>query len=146
MDRFSPKLWVNKGDPSISDYQPDGYFDDHEVLPFLNMKVIVIEGSRIKETVLLGLDDGGCLHSCDAFVNMGVDQNHNWLTAKLSKFLPDPTFIGPNWIKFAKPPGSAMKAILEQNFENFVPAHGNPVLGGAKEKLRDYIENYKFKN
>ena len=49
-------------------------------------------------------------------------------------------------MKIAKPPGSAMKVILEQEFENFIPAHGDPVLGGAKQKLKKYLDNYKFKN
>src|SRR5690606_20986285 len=80
MDKFSPKLWVNKGDPSIGDYEPDGYFEDNEVLPFLNAKTMIIKGSKIKESVLFSREDGGCLHSCDAFVNMGVDPNNNWLT------------------------------------------------------------------
>lgn len=146
MDRYSPELWINKTDPSIGDYEPSGYFVDNGDIPFLNAKVKVIEGSKIKESVLISLDDGGCLHSCDAFVNMGVDPNHNWLTGKLSKFLPDPTYIGPNWIKVAKPPQTSMKAIFEYDFENFIPAHGEPILGKAKQKLSHYIENYSFKH
>ena len=70
MDRFSPKLWINKGDPSIGDNEPNGFFDENEVLPFLNARVVVIEGSRIKESVLFSLYDVGCLHSCDSFLNM----------------------------------------------------------------------------
>ena len=145
MDKFSPQLWINKDDPSIGNYNVGGYFDDHETLPFLNAKVKVIEGSKVKESVLLSLDHGGCLHSCDAFVNMGVDSNHNWLTAKLSKFLPKPTLIGPNWIKIAKPPQTSMKAVLDYDFEHFVPAHGEPILGDAKQKLSEYIERFPFK-
>ncbi len=142
MDQFSPQLWANKGDPSIKGHSVTGYFDDSETLPFLDARVKVIEGSKIKESVLITNSDKGCLHSCDAFVNMGIDANHNWLTATLSKFLPDPTYIGPNWVKVAKPPESSMRAPLNFEFENFVPAHGAPIIGNAKEKLSKYVDAY----
>ncbi len=142
MDKFSPDLWVNKDDPSIGDYQPKAYFDDYNEIPILNCKVKTIVDSKIKESFLVTPANGGCLHSCDAFVNMGVDSNHNWLTAKLSKFLPDPTYIGPNWIKMAKPPEASMKAVLNYDFENFIPAHGQPILGGAKDKIASYLNDY----
>jgi len=142
MDRFSPKLWANREDPNVSAYNPEGYFDDNEDLTFLDAKVKVIEASKVKEAVLVSRDEGGCLHSCDAFVNMGTDPNHNWLTAKLSKFLPTPTYIGPNWIKVAKPPKTSIEAALQYDFENFIPAHGEPLLGGAKQTLTAYMESY----
>lgn len=142
MDKFSPDLWVNKDDPSIGSYKPKAYFDDHEEVPILNCKVKTIDGSKIKESFLVSPANGGCLHSCDAFVNMGVDSNHNWLTARLSRFLPDPTYIGPNWIKMAKPPELSMKAVLNYDFENFVPAHGQPIIGGAKDKIDSYLTDY----
>lgn len=145
MDQFAPQLWCNKDDPSIGDYSVTGFFDDHQMLPEFNAHVKVIEGSRIKESVLVTPEDGGCLHSCDAFVNMGIDPNHNWLTAKLSKLLPDPTYIGPNWIKAAKPPERSMREVLANyEFENFVPAHGRPIIGNAKDKLSCYIDSFYF--
>lgn len=142
MDQFSPELWANKGDPSISAYEQVNYFDDVNELPILNAKVKPLKGSKIKESILVTPADGGCLHSCDAFVNMGDDPMHNWLTKNLSKFLPNPTYIGPNWHKIAKPPESEMRSVNDFDFKNFIPAHGDPILGDAKEKLGEYLEGF----
>lgn len=142
MDRFSPELWINKGDSSVGQYNASKYFDDVDEIPILRCKVKKIVGSKIKESVLLTPADGGSLHTCDAFVNMGADPNHNWLTAKLSNFLPEPTYIGPNWIKMAKPPESSMRAVLDFEFENLLSAHGEPILGRAKEKIEKYVDGF----
>lgn len=143
IDKFSPKLWVNKDDPSVKDSKSVAYFEDGNELPILNCKVKLIEDSKIKEAILISPADGGCLHSCDAFVNMGdVDPMHNWLTAKLSKLLSNPTYIGPNWVKIAKPPQKSMESVLDFEFESFVPAHGEPIMKEAKKKLKKYLSEF----
>ncbi len=145
MDNFSPELWINRDDPSIDESHSPHYFDDVDEIPILGCKVKTVEGSKIKESILVTPGDGGCLHSCDAYVNMGSDPNHNWLTANLSKFLPNPTYIGPNWIKLAKPPEDSMKSVLDFDFENFIPAHGKPLIGNAKKEIGNYLESFYAK-
>ncbi|MEZ4741138.1 MAG: hypothetical protein R3B45_01595 [Bdellovibrionota bacterium] len=145
MDKFSLELWINRNDPSVDESYSTRYFDDVDEIPILRCKVRTIRGSEIKESILVTPGDGGCLHSCDAFVNMGSDPNHNWLTSKLSKFLPDPTYIGPNWIKMAKPPEASLKFVLDFDFENFIPAHGEPIIGNAKKKIEKYMESFYAK-
>ena len=142
IDTFSPTLWVTKGDTSNHGYTPEHYFDDYRELPIQNAKVQVIEGSKIPETILVTPHNGGCLHSCDAFVNMEHDPGANWLTQKLSKLLPKPTYIGPNWIKIAKPPRESMLRVLDYDFECFVPAHGQAIKNSAKKLLKTYLEAY----
>ncbi len=142
MDKFSPKLWVSEGDDALPEYKADYFFNEYSVLPFMKIKVIPIASSKLPETILLVLSDGGCLLSCDAFVNMTTDPMANWLTGKLSKLLPQPTFIGPNWIKLAKPPKKEMLQVLDHKFSHLVSAHGPPVLNDAYEQLNQYLKAY----
>lgn len=142
MDHFNPKLWTIKSDSSNHGYSPDFYFDDYKELPMLNAKVQVLQNSKVPEAFIITPGNGGCLHSCDAFVNMGYDPGANWLTTNLAKLLPKPTYIGPNWIKSAKPPPDSMLQVLEYDFQHFVPAHGQPIKLHAKEKLGIYLKKY----
>lgn len=144
MDTFSPKLWMLNDDKSLDDYKADYFLNDHPTLPFLDLKVHVFEGSKIPEAVLVMPSNGGVLLSCDSLVNMTADDEHaNGLVRTLSKLLPKPTYIGPNWVKIAKPTKTSFTEILGFAFENLVPAHGEPVLKNAKEELEGYFSTYK---
>ncbi len=144
MDTFSPKLWMLNDDKSLDDYKADDVLNDHPTLPFLDLKVHVFEGSKIPEAVLVMPSNGGVLLSCDSLVNMTADDEHaNGLVRTLSRLLPKPTYIGPNWVKIAKPSKKSLTDILDFEFKHLVPAHGDPVLENAKEELEGYFSTYK---
>ena len=142
LDKFSAKLWVSKGDNALPNYKPDYIFNDFDKLPFMDIKVIPINGSKLPETVLLVPQNGGSILSCDAFVNMGPDSRANWLTGNLMKLLKQPTYIGPNWVKRAKPPKQEMLRVLDFDFCNLIPAHGPAILKDADIRLRNYLESW----
>jgi hypothetical protein len=144
MDTFSPKLWMLNNDKSLENYQADFFLNDHPVLPFLDLKVHVLEGSKIPESVLVLPSNGGVVLSCDSLVNMTADDEHaNGLVRTLSKLLPKPTYIGPNWVKMAKPTKKSLTDILDFEFQHLVPAHGDPVLDTANVELERYFSMYK---
>ena len=68
----------------------------------------------------------------------------NWLTRNLTKLLPKPCLVGPNWVKFAKPDRKDLLKSIEYDFENLLTAHGDGIIGGAKEKLTEYIKGLKL--
>jgi hypothetical protein len=144
MDKFSPKLWSLKNDKSLPDFPADHFLSHNLTLPFLDLKVHVFEGSKVPESLIYSPDNGGVFFSCDSLVNMSSEDSHaNTLVRVLSKLLPKPTLIGPNWVKFAKPTKSSFVNILTYDFENLVFAHGNPILGSAKIQLENYFSTYK---
>lgn len=136
MDRFSPELWINPSDPFLSKYPDALSFEDEKKIPLLAGKVKVITDSNIAESVIFTPEHGGCLHSCDAFVNMGVDPYHNLLTAFLSRFLPKPTYIGPNWVKIAKPPEDFHKVMPKYPFRKLNPRSRHPNYWRSDGKTR----------
>jgi len=48
--------------------------------------------------------------------------------------------VGPAWLQNGKPPKGELQGILELPFVNLLPAHGTPVIGGARELYRPAIE------
>ena len=49
--------------------------------------------------------------------------------------------VGPAWLKSTKPAASDLKSIfLDSEYANVIPGHGDPVIGGAKEKYRPAVE------
>ena len=145
MDTFKPRLWKLKNDPSIPNYPADELIESDQELPPCHSKLRIIKGLKVAEAVIVHPDQGGTLISCDAFVNMGPDAMANWLTRNLTKLLPKPTLVGPNWIKFAKPTRDSLLECLEDEFENLITSHGPEIMGGAKPSLVSYITNMKIK-
>ena len=50
---------------------------------------------------------------------------------KMMGFLK-PHNIGPGWLKTAQPDVNEIKALLDLDFDHLLPAHGEPVINGAK--------------
>jgi hypothetical protein len=51
-----------------------------------------------------------------------------------------PYNIGPAWLKGCKPPRDDLRGILALDFANVLPAHGEAVIGGARDHYRSAIE------
>lgn len=147
MDKFSPKLWASSKDSFVKKhhYKIDLDLEKVDSLPFLNVNIYSFKTSTENEAVAYLPQDGGILLACDAFVNMKkVDPMANWLVRTLSKLLPEPTYIGPNWFKVMKPEKSDFLEVLNFQFDKMIPAHGPILAGRADEKIKNYIQRFKF--
>jgi len=51
-----------------------------------------------------------------------------------------PCSVGPGWLQFAKPTVAEVRSVLDLDFAHVLPAHGEAVVGGAKEKFRPALE------
>ena len=87
---------------------------------------------------------GGTLVAADALHNWHGDPYFNFagkVAMKLAGML-EPCRLGGGWLKDMKPEPAQVAGILELDFENVLPGHGQPVIGGAKDKYRAHIERY----
>lgn len=147
MDKFSPKLWASSNDSFVKDhdYKIEIDIDKATSIPFLNMQIYSFKTSKENEAVAFLPQDGGILLACDAFVNMKkADPMANWLVRTLSKLLPEPTYIGPNWFKAMKPKKEDFEEVLKFKFDKMMPAHGPILKEKAGTKIKDYLESFKF--
>jgi len=147
MDKFSPKLWASSNDSFVQkhDYNIDIDLEKVTTIHFLGIQIYNFKTSKDNEAVAFLPQDGGILLACDALVNMKkVDPMANWLVRTLSNILPEPTYIGPNWIKIMKPKKIDFDNILKFEFENMIPAHGEILNNKASQKIQVYVNNFKF--
>lgn len=147
MDKFSPKLWASSRDSFVQEYkyQIDIDLETNPELPFLDMQIYSFRTTKQNEAIAFLPQDRGIVLACDALVNMKkIDPMANWLVRTLSKVLPEPTYIGPNWFKAMKPSRDDFKEILKFKFDKMIPAHGPILDNGANEKIKSYISSFKF--
>lgn len=147
MDKFSPKLWASESDSFVKshNYSIDIDLDKTNKLPFLEMKIYSFITSKENEAVAFLPQEKGIMLSCDAFVNMNkFDPMANCLVRTLSKLLPEPTYIGPNWYKVMKPKKEDFDEVLSFKFDKMIPAHGPILKQEAFQKIKDYVDNFKF--
>ena len=81
--------------------------------------------------------------SGDCLQNWAVPDDYtSWLAKPMMKMmgLIKPYNIGPRWFERGKPPKDQMRALLDLAYENVLPGHGTPVLGGAAGHYRAAIE------
>lgn len=148
MEKFSPKLWTSSKDSFVQsrNYNIDIDLEKNNSLPFMNMQIYSFKTSKENEAVAFLPQNNGILLSCDALVNMKkVDPMANWLVRTLSKLLPEPTYIGPNWYKAMKPLRRDFHKVLEFKFDKMIPAHGSVLKDNASKKISLYLESFEFK-
>jgi len=102
-------------------------------------------GTRPPEGVLVLPQEGGILVAGDSLQNWR-ETNALWsLPAKLTMRalgFVKPYNLGPGWIRAARPTLPKIQGILDLTFEHLLPAHGEAVLGDAKQKYRKTIEAF----
>jgi hypothetical protein len=147
MDKFSPKLWASEKDSFVKEhnYKIDIDLEKTDKLPFLDMQIYSFKTSKENEAIAFLPQDEGIVLACDALVNMRkIDPMANWLVKTLSKVLPEPTYIGPNWFKAMKTKREDFDEVLKLKFDKMIPAHGPILTNKADQKIREYVKNYKF--
>jgi hypothetical protein len=146
-DRYRAKVWALKGQrytPGFNTKAPDVYFtpdveaDAATALPIAGARLHFIR-SDPPEGLLLLPQHGGTVVSGDCLQNWAsTDAYFSWLGATMMRLMGfiRPHNVGPGWLRQCKPPKEELRAILEFEFTNVLPAHGTLVLGNAVELYR----------
>ena len=123
--------------------EPDEWLTEESRLPIPDAKLKVIHSSDPPEALCLLEREGGILIAGDSLQHTPKpDEFYNFMAKILMKRMGfmKPHNVGPGWLQFATPSASEVRSILDLEFEHVLPAHGDPVIGGAKEKYRPTIE------
>ena len=149
-DRYGAKVWAIRGQKYTSGFgggepyfHADVEYDDTTELPLKGAKLFQLKTAKPNEGLLLIEKNGGILVAGDALQNWAEPDSFFSFVAKpmmrLMGFIK-PHNVGPAWLKTAKPDLAEFAKILDLAFDNVLPAHGSPVIGGAKSAYRPVIE------
>ena len=147
--RYGAHVYAVKGQvyvPSLDlkaepTFTADTLLDAASDLPFDGARLYVID-SNPPEALLLLLRDGGTLISGDALQNWHTTDRYFNLFARVVMRLRGfvkPCNVGPGWFEFARPPAADLRGILDLRFENVLPAHGEEIIGDAKQRFAPAI-------
>jgi glyoxylase-like metal-dependent hydrolase (beta-lactamase superfamily II) len=151
-DRFGAKVYAVVGqrytrsmDPRADTayLEPDVWLDEQSSLPFGNAKLKIFSTSKPPEAVCLIERDGGILVTGDSLQHSPKPDEYHSLLAKLAMKQMGffrPYNVGPGWLRYAKPTAADVRSLLELDFEHVLPGHGEPVIGGAKDKFRAALQ------
>jgi len=123
--------------------KPDVWLNEQSVLPIADAKLKVFSTSSPPEALCLIQRYGGILVAGDALQHTPrPDQYTSFLAKIMMKRMGffKPYNVGPGWLQFAHPSAADVRSVLDLDFEHVLPAHGDAVIGGAKEKYRPVIE------
>lgn len=150
-DRYRAKVWVVRGQRYTAGFDtksettyftPDVEMDASTALPIAGARLYTFASSPPEGLLVLDRDGGVCIAG-DCFQHWhATDDYFNLLgrvMLRLFGFIK-PYNVGPGWLKNCKPPKGELRGTLDLAFANVVPAHGDPVLGGARDKYRPAIE------
>ena len=150
-DRYGAKVLAVKGQTYVSgfDHDAEPYFRADELIDAAS--ALPIEGSRLyefrsakpPEAVLVLLRDGGILVSGDSLQNWKRPDRYFSLMARLMMRVGGfikPFNVGPAWCKMTRPSVEDLQGLFDLRFESVLPAHGDEVIGNAKELFRPAIE------
>lgn len=151
-ERYGSTSWAIEGQTYFKGINPekgeiyfeaDRYLGAASELPLRGASLYVFS-TKVPEAILRLPVGGGTLVAADAMHNWHADEYFNVagkLAMKLAGMLK-PHRLGGGWLKNLKPNPEEIAGILELGFDNVLPGHGQPVLGGAKDKYRPHIDHY----
>ena len=138
--RYVRGLKPDEGEPYM---EPDVWLTEESELPIEGARLKVFHSSTPTEAVCVIEREGGILVAGDSLQHTPAPDEFYNLPAKLMMkrlgFLK-PYNVGPGWLQFASPSAEEVRSLLELSFEHVLPAHGDAVIGDAKEKYRPAIE------
>lgn len=145
IQRFGARFWSQAGGNLHPEPKPDVVIEEGTAPPIPDADFIVLRETKLPECLLLLHRHDGLLLTCDAIQNWESTSRCS-LAAKIACYalgFMHPANIGPFWKKLMTKEGGSLRPdferILEHDFENLIGAHGQPLLGGAKEALRKTV-------
>lgn len=156
-DRYGAKVWAVRGMKYRTGLTPkkgqDVYFEADEALDAESD--LPIEGARLytfdvkpPEGILVLERGGGIAIGGDALQNWGgTNRYFSFLGKVMMRVLGfiAPHKLGRGWLKATNPTAATIRGVLDLEFDHFLPAHGERVEGGARDKFRPAIEAYAAK-
>jgi len=151
-DRYGATVWAIEDQLYVSGFeqaeerayfQPDQFISDSSHLPVPGARLYRFGSAKPGEGLLLLERDGGILIAGDCLQNWQRTDQYFSLIARLMmplKGFIKPHNIGPGWLQAVKPDPDELRGLLTLDFEHVLPAHGSPVIGGARDKYRDTIQ------
>jgi hypothetical protein len=148
--RYGARIWAIQGQRYTAGFSLDGpaYFEaDTEIdasttLPIRDASLYSF-ATKPPEALLVLARSGGVVIAGDCLQHWAeTDAYFNWLGAFMMRRLGfiRAHNVGPAWLKQAKPSASELRGVLDLDFEHVLPAHGAPVIGGAKAAYRPALE------
>lgn len=155
-DRYGAKVWAMEGHiyasgvntrPSEADayFHADTAMNEETELPISGAKIYAFKTSGPPEGLLVLEREDGIIVSGDCLQNWHRTDRFFNIAAKVAMrtlgFIK-PHNLGPGWLKSAKPDPSEIQGILDLTFEHVLPAHGEEVIGNAKQAYRPIIDKF----
>jgi hypothetical protein len=150
-DRYGAKVWAVNGMRYTAGFDAKAettYFDGHveiedaSALPLAGAKLHVMHSSPPEALLILEREGGVCIAG-DCLQNWNAPDDYFNLFARVMMrvlgFIK-PYNVGPAWLKQCKPPKDELAAVTKLAFEHVLPAHGKPVIGGARAKFAPVLE------
>ncbi|MGO1120868.1 hypothetical protein ACTL6U_19360 [Rhodovibrionaceae bacterium A322] len=149
VERYGADFWCQEHSDYYKAPQVSRVITSDGACPVSDGRFLLFEKTRKPECLLLLAREGGLLLACDSLQNYASFDNVSFLARivmKLAGFTKG-VVIGSFWKKAMTPKDDDLKAdydrILSVDFENFLSAHGHPLLGGAKAAItRKVAEEY----
>ncbi len=150
-ERYGAKVWTVAGQPYTAGFEqqskdvylePDVAMEPTTELPIAGARLYTIRATP-PEGILLLPGSGGIAITGDCLQNWAKsDEFFNLFARVVMPFMGflRPYNVGPAWLKNTKPPKDDLQGILKQEFGHVLPAHGAPVIGGARESFRPALE------
>jgi hypothetical protein len=143
LDRSGARYIGLEGEPPAGARAADAVLRDGGEGPLPGSVVFRFATSAVPEAVLLLPQNGGVLISCDALQNWAeVDPFFDAASAeKMRAFgFIEPANIGPGWRQAASPARADFDRLLRLPFDHLLPAHGTPIVGGARERIASTVD------
>ncbi len=150
-ERYKAKVWALAGQRYVAGFdmnakdvylEPDVEMTTETKLPIEGAKLYGIR-SNPPEGLLVLERGGGSIISGDCLQHWAApDQYFSFLGKTMMRFMGffKPYNVGPGWLKQCKPPKEQLRGILDLDFTNVLTAHGEAVIGGARDRYRPAIE------
>ena len=135
--RYKPTFWAPKGQDHAAGLSPDRELRDGES-PIEKSSVFAFENGKEPESVLLLDREGGVMVPCDAYQNWTTFEGCSPIGNVVARMIGmGPTIIGGPWTKkMGRGVKKDFDVLVEREFRHLLPAHGEPLVGTAKEGLR----------
>ncbi|MCY6379452.1 hypothetical protein [Hoeflea prorocentri] len=150
-DRYGAKVWSvdapyvkGFGENPKRYFEADAVLDEQTELPIKGSRVVLFKSAHPGEGLLFLDREGGVVISGDCLQHWAHTNEYFNLPARIMMRMMGfikPHNVGPGWLKAAKPDRSEIRKVFNGlEFENVLPAHGEPVIGNAKTNYLPAVE------